>query len=151
MRTIEIFLNFPTMDMNRNSMLKNFELVDSRDNERMSAFWGDDTWKQAAYSESPQRNLFGDAKFEKEPNDVIAERFRERLKSVAGFKFVPEPIRMRNSIGATLYYLFFASQNETGYRIAKHILDKYRNEDKNNGDKLPIEWTGCSGIPSGLQ
>lgn len=126
MGTIEIFLNFPTMDMNRNSLLKKFELVDSRDNERMTAFWGEESWKQAAYTESPQGTLFGEVQFEKEPNDVIAERFRERLKSVAGFKFVPEPIRMRNSNGATLYYLFFASQNETGYRIAKYILDKYR-------------------------
>lgn len=128
MKSVEIFLNFPTMDMNRNSLLKNFELVDARDNERMSAFWGDDSWKQAAYSESTQGSLFGDVKFEKEPNDVIAARFRDRLKTVAGFKFVPEPIPMRNSNGATVYHLFFASQNETGYRIAKYILDKYRNE-----------------------
>ena len=126
MKSIEIFLNFPTMDMNRNSLPKNFELVDSRNNERMTAFWGDDTWKIAAYSESSQANLFGDPNFEKEPNAVIAERFRDRLKAVAGFKFVPEPIPMRNSNGAIVYYLFFASQNETGNKIATHILNKYR-------------------------
>lgn len=126
MRSVEIFLNFPTMDMNRNSLLRNFELIDSRDNERLTKFWGDESWKQAAYTESSQGSLFGDVEFEKEPNDVIAEHFRTRLKTVAGFKFVPEPIPMRNSNGAIVYYLFFASQNETGYRIANHILNKYR-------------------------
>lgn len=29
---------------------------------------------------------------EKQPNDVIAEAFKERLKKVAGFKYVPEPV-----------------------------------------------------------
>lgn len=126
MGTIEIFLNFPTMDMNRNTLHKNFEMVNSKDNDRMTLFWGDDSWKQAAYSESPQATLFGDPQFDKQPNDVVAERFRSRLKEVAGFKFVPEPIPMRNSNGAILYYLYFAGQNETGNRIAKHILEKYR-------------------------
>lgn len=128
MKSIEIFLNFPTMDMNRNTLLRNFELVDSRHNDRMTRFWGDESWKDAAYSESPQGSLFGvgTPQFDKEPNDVIAGRFRDRLQTVAGFKFVPEPVPMRNSNGAIVYYLFFASQNETGNKIATHILDKYR-------------------------
>lgn len=126
MKSIEIFLNFPIMDMNRNYLLKRYELINSRDNERMTAFWGDESWKDAAYAESPQRSLFGDAQLEKQPNVEIAERFRERLISVAGFEFVPEPIRMRNSNNADLYYLFFASHNKVGNKIAKHILDRYR-------------------------
>ena len=126
MESVEIFLNFPIMDMNRNSLLKNYELVDSRDNERMSLFWGDDSWKKAAYVESAQATFWDNAPMEKQPNEQIAESFRDRLKSVAGFRFVPEPIPMRNSNGAIIYYLFFASQNETGYKIAKHILNKYR-------------------------
>jgi hypothetical protein len=44
---------------------------------------------------------------------------------VAGFKEVPEPIPMRNSRNATVYYLFFASQNATGAKIARQILKSY--------------------------
>ena len=32
---------------------------------------------------------------------------------------------MRNSKGAVVYYLYFASQNETGARIVKDIFDTY--------------------------
>ncbi len=32
---------------------------------------------------------------------------------------------MRNSIGATVYYLFFASQKQTAEKIAKDIFRKY--------------------------
>jgi hypothetical protein len=64
--------------------------------------------KFEAYSTSG--NLFGFP--EKQPNEVIAEAFRERLQKVAGFKYVPEPVPMKNSRSAILYYLFFAAQKE---------------------------------------
>jgi hypothetical protein len=59
---------------------------------------------------------------------VIAEAFRDRLKKVAGFKYVPEPVPMRNSKSAILYYLFFAAQKETAENIVIDILDKYRRQ-----------------------
>jgi hypothetical protein len=34
---------------------------------------------------------------------------------------------MRNSLGATIYYLFFASHNQTGSKIAESVFKKYRN------------------------
>ena len=46
---------------------------------------------------------------------------------LTGFKFVPDPMPMRNSKGAVVYYLFFASHNEAGDRIARSIFRKYRN------------------------
>ena len=126
MKSIEIFLNFPIMDMNRNVLWHDTDGVDRRNINRMTAFWGDESWKEAAYSESAQGVLFGDQPLEKESNIEIANKFKERLKKIAGFKFVPDPIPMRNNNGATIYYLFFASNNETGYKIAKHIFEKYR-------------------------
>lgn len=126
MKSIEIFLNFPIMDMNRNVLLKRSELVNIKESERMTAFWGDETWKEAAYTESAQANLFGPTEMDKNSNDAVAESFRQRLKADAGFAFVPEPIKVKNSIGATIYYLFFASHNATGSRIAEHILRNYR-------------------------
>jgi len=63
---------------------------------------------------------------EKAGDKPLIEAFRDRLKKVAGFKFVPDPIPMRNSKGAVIYYLFFASPNKTGATIVSEIFDKYR-------------------------
>lgn len=69
--------------------------------------------------------MFGEY-LEKESNEAIAEAFRKRLQSVAGFKWVPDPIPMKNSIGAVVYYLFFASQKPVAAQIVKDIFGKYR-------------------------
>lgn len=122
--TIEIFLNFPVMDMNRNVLWHNPDKVTQSQKDRMNFFWGDETWHEAAYRK--QKGLF-DTIEEKTSNKVVAEAFRERLEQVAGFKYVPQPIPMRNSKGAIVYYLFFASPNETGAKIVKDIFAKYEN------------------------
>jgi three-Cys-motif partner protein len=124
--SLEIFLNFPIMDMNRNVLSKRLEFANEKDGERMTLFWGDESWRDVVYTASPQASLFGEVDMQKASNDAIAESFRVRLRDVAGFKFVPSPIRVKNTIGATLYYLFFASHNQTGNKIAEHILNKYR-------------------------
>lgn len=122
MRSIEIFLNFPVADMNRNVLWRNPERVADVQVARMDAFWGDDSWRQVAYDTS--RNLFGLPW--KTDNDTIAQAFRERLHKEAGFKYVPDPIPMRNSKNAIVYYLFFASQQPVATKIVKDIFDKYR-------------------------
>jgi len=45
---------------------------------------------------------------------------------VAGFAHVSQPLPMRNSKGAIVYYLFFASQQQVADNIIKDIFDKYR-------------------------
>jgi three-Cys-motif partner protein len=120
---IEIFLNFPVADMNRNVLWKNPELVSETQVARLAAFWGDDSWRDVAYSSEGE--LFGDV--HKQPNEVIADAFRSRLLKKAGFKFVPPPLPMRNSSRAIVYYLFFASPNKTGDKILRHIFNKFRN------------------------
>ena len=122
---IDMILNFPVMDMNRNVLWHNRSGVALADILRMNTFWGDESWKTVAYR--PTLNLFGELVKLKENNRTIAFAFKERLEKVAGFKYVPEPIPMRNSISATLYYLFFASQNRTAEDIIKYIFDRYRN------------------------
>lgn len=124
-KTIDLFLNFPVMDMNRNALWRKPELVDLVDVDRMTAMWGDESWREVVYQPHPQADLFGRTKVEKAPNDSVAEAFRERLQKVAGFKFVPTPIPMRNSTNAVLYYLFFASQNPVANKIATDILRHY--------------------------
>lgn len=90
----------------------------------MDAVWGDSSWREVAYRSAP--TLFGDVE-EKSTNEVIAEAFRKRLERVAGFAYVPAPVPMRNTKGAVVYYLYFASPNDLGGKIVSQIFDKYRN------------------------
>ena len=125
-KAVEIFLNFPVADMNRNVFWKNPEGVDPDDIARMTAFWGDDSWKKIAYTPIP--TLFGGpVDMKTADNRMIADAYRRRLKEVAGFKYVPEPIPMRNSKNAVVYYLFFASPNAIGAKIVGEIFEQYRN------------------------
>ena len=101
--------------------------VDPAQAARMDAFWGDHSWRQTAYARSP--GLFGDME-EKIDNDRLAGLFRSRLRDVARFSFVPEPLPMMNSRGAVVYYLFFASDSRTGARIVTEIFDKYRERER---------------------
>ena len=125
-RSIEIFLNFMVMDMNMNVLWKNPDKVCKCQVERMDAFWGGNSWRTILYKKAP--SLFADLDIEdKSPNEDVASAYQERSKKVAGFKFVPDPMPMRNTHGAIIYYLFFASNNEIGLKIVSDIFNKYRN------------------------
>ena len=126
MKSIDIFLNFPVADMNRNVLLRKPDEVSPDQVKRMNRFWGDESWRQVAYLPSKQRKLFGDADIEKASNEKIAEAFRKRLKKVAGFKNVPKPIAMRNTQNSVVYYLFFASHKLVAEDITKYIFNKYK-------------------------
>jgi three-Cys-motif partner protein len=122
LKTIEVFLNFPVMDMNRNVLWHDASRVDPIQRQRMTRYWGDESWRQVAYT--TENDLFG---FERRTdNETIATAFRDRLRDIAGFRHVPEPIPMRNSTGATVYYLFFASPKAVADKIVTQIFDKYR-------------------------
>lgn len=56
----------------------------------------------------------------------LADGFRERLKAVGGYGYVPEPILMRNTNNGPLYYLFFASPQRVAGEIMENIFGKYR-------------------------
>ncbi len=135
MKSIEIFLNFPVMDINRNAKKKNIAEIDPDHRGRMTAFWGDESWHAAMYAPSSQGNFHGtlsgladnSPELEKNDNEALVAAFQKRLKEVGGFKFVPKPVPMKNSQNAVVYYLFFASNNKTGDKIASHIFKGYRN------------------------
>lgn len=122
MRSLDVFLNFPIMDMNRNVLWRHPERVDAEGLKRMNAFWGDESWRSSAYQTI--QTLFGEDE-EKTSNRDLAEGFRQRLKDVARFSFVPEAMPMYNSKGAVVYYLFFASQKPVADRIVTVIFRKY--------------------------
>ena len=122
-KSIEVFYNFMIMDANMNVFMRDPSKVSPEQSARMDAVWGDGSWRSAVYRSAP--DLFGDVE-EKVPNEAIAEAFGQRLKDVAGFAYVPAPIPMRNSRGAVVYYLYFASPDKTGGKIVTEIFDKYR-------------------------
>jgi three-Cys-motif partner protein len=124
---IDMFLNFPIMDINRNALTRNPGKATADSIDRMNRFWGDDSWKKIAYVPSTQPNLFGDPPdLLKQANETIAAAFRERLQKVAGFAHVPAPLPMKNSNNAVLYYLFFAAASSTANKIVQDIFAKYR-------------------------
>jgi three-Cys-motif partner protein len=122
METIDMFLNFPVADMNRNVLWRDSQGVDPADIARMNAYWGDDSWMKIAYGKP---NLFNEPW--KEDNEVIAAAFQKRLHEMAGFKYVADPLTMKNSRDAIIYYLFFASQQKLAGDIHGDIIAKIFN------------------------
>src|SRR5205085_2325725 len=70
-KTVEIFLNFPVADIDRNVLWKNPESVSAKQQARLTRFWGDGTWKGAAYKPARQGGLFGQPSDEKASNDEV--------------------------------------------------------------------------------
>ncbi|MDO9230764.1 MAG: three-Cys-motif partner protein TcmP [Syntrophales bacterium] len=121
LRTVDIFLNFPLMDINRNTLRSRLANADDADVVAFNAFWGGDDWIDLMY----QSDLFGDLD-KIGNNEKLASAFQKRLKTVAGFEFVPEPILMRNSKGGPLYFLYFASHQSVAQRVVLDIFKKHR-------------------------
>lgn len=119
-RTMEIFYNFSIYDANLNVLLTDPSTADPEQVQRMTEVWGDDSWQDVAYS----RDLFGNPV--KEPPIAIAKAFQQRLRDIAGFGYVPDPLPVRLPTGATLYYLFFASHKPVARDIVTWIFDKHR-------------------------
>jgi len=124
MRSLDVFVNFPVQAINRSVLWREPDGVDETQIARMTAFWGDPSWREDAYRIT--RDLFDNPHHEKESNEVVAQAFRQRLKEVAGFRRVPEPLPMRNSKGSIVYFLFFASPKDTAENIVLDIFHKYR-------------------------
>ncbi len=123
-RTIDLFLNFPIMDMNRNALWRHPERVTADGIARMNAFWGDGSWRDIAYEK--RLTLFGDEDA-KLGNEAVTKAFQKRLLEKAGFQHVPIPMPMRNTKGSVVYYLYFASQQPVAEKIVMDIFEKYRN------------------------
>jgi three-Cys-motif partner protein len=122
MGSIEVFLNFMIMDINRNVLRKNPDKVIQSKVEQLTRLWGDETWIDAAYD--TRGNLFGDP--EKVSNEQFEAAWRERLKTKAGFKFVSKPMPMKTKTNSVIYYLYFASQKPVAAGIVDDIFNKYR-------------------------
>jgi len=123
-RSIEIFVNLMIMDINRNALRKDPDKSIASKVGQLTRLWGDESWKEAGYDKVP--TLF-ESVSQKVSNERFAEAFRRRLQEKAGFRFVPNPMPMRNKTGAVIYYLYFASQNAAGKNVVSDIFNKYKN------------------------
>jgi three-Cys-motif partner protein len=123
MQSLDVFINFPIYDININVLHHDPATVLPMHAARMTTFWGDESWRDIGWEKGV--NLFGEEYSEKVSNPKVAEAFRMRLKKVAGFKKVPEPLPMKNSNNSTVYYLFFASHKGTAEGIVRYIFDKF--------------------------
>jgi len=119
LKTIEIFLNFPMMDINRNVLWTNPTGVKEDQKKRMDIFWGDNSWVESCY----EPDLFGMSE-KILGNQAVVKEYKKRLGNI--FKDVPEPLPIRNNKGIIIYYLFFASNKAVAKNIVSDIFDKYR-------------------------
>ncbi len=122
MESVEVFLNFMIMDINRNALRRNRDLAIQSKIDQLTRLWGDRTWEDAAYSS--EGKLFDDP--EKVSNERFEMAWRERLRKKAGFKFVSKPMPMKTRTNSVIYYLYFASQKPVAAGIVDDIFDKYR-------------------------
>jgi hypothetical protein len=60
----------------------------------------------------------------------VARAFRRRLREVARFVHVPEPLALRNGAGAVAHLLFFASRTDTANHIVEDIFARHRAHDR---------------------
>ncbi|GAB3666244.1 hypothetical protein GCM10028791_42040 [Echinicola sediminis] len=76
------------------------------------------------YYEDPQMVLFGNQKFKKIENavEVAANLYQERLKTI--FKYVSDPLPLRNSTNAVLFHFMAASNVPVAVKIANDIIKK---------------------------
>lgn len=123
-KSIDVFMNFMMMDINRNAMRRNPSKSVTSKVEQMTRLWGDESWLDAGYDQVP--TLFETHVPQKVSNERFAEAFRQRLVTKAGFKCVPKPMPMKTRTNSVIYYLYFASQKDAGMDIVEYIFNKYR-------------------------
>lgn len=126
-RCVDLLLNFPIMDMNRNVLFSDPERVAPDQVARMNRFWGDESWRRDCYEEQP--GLFGGIFRSKKPgNEAAVRAYQRRLKDVAGFTHLSTALDMRNRSGAILYYLLGASQASVAVNVFNDVFRKRRRE-----------------------
>lgn len=124
-RAVEVFINFPIHHMNRNCKREDVSTVLPGELDVMDRFWGNRSWHSAMFRPSAQTSLFGDEMKDKTENRDLVNAYCKRLKEVAGFGFVADPMPMRNLQKAVVYYLIFAGPNKTGWKIVQEIYEKH--------------------------
>jgi len=122
-RTIEVFINIPIMDINRNIRRQDKDQISEESRERMTLFWGRG-W-DADFFEETRPDLFDQTKIvlKRQSAKQVGNLYRKRLREI--FPFCTVPVVLRNSTNAPLYCLIFAGHKKTGLSIAESIFERY--------------------------
>jgi three-Cys-motif partner protein len=122
-RALEIFMNIPTMAINRTALLKNPYDLTEMQIERLNRFWGTDVWWDEFYQ--TVETLFGEMEIKliRSTARRLGELYRGRLREV--FEYVTSPLVMRNSRGVPIYCLVFAGHKQAGADIMTSIFSRY--------------------------
>jgi three-Cys-motif partner protein len=117
-KAIEVIINLP-VGMAIQRLLKRTGEFTQSQRAKLDTYFGSSDWFGIVYQETT--GLFG-ATVDK--YDHAAKRlvnwYRDRLKAVFGFASTARLIRSPR--GHHLYYLVWAGPNQTGLRIADHVL-----------------------------
>ncbi len=124
---LDTWILFPVSAIAR--MLPNSRKPDDISREwgnRLTRIFGDESWRNL-YQEDPQRNLFGDINYQRNPgvNGLIGV-YKEKLKSLFDKRLLEQSRTLRNSKNSPLFEFMFCVGNPKGIdpakRIANHIL-----------------------------
>lgn len=125
-QAIDMWLLFPAMAVNR--MLPRSGVVPEAWADRLTETFGNNDWRDVFYRKE-QTDLFGETNIAKTPKvfSKLGEHVTNRLASeFAGVH--EQPLILRNTSGAPIFLLCFASGNPVGApiatRIAQHIINK---------------------------
>ena len=87
-----------------------------------------DEIKKHFYKSNTVNTLFGEVtKMQKEKNaiDKAGELYKKKLNEV--FKFVSQPLQLKNSIGSIMYHFMMATNNAAAFKIANDVIKKHKN------------------------
>jgi three-Cys-motif partner protein len=113
---VELWLLFASSMLPRVLGLDDHDVVE-RFAGRITAMYGSEEWRDAY--EGRSRGMLSPA----ELRDELLNLMRWRLEEVLGYK-VTHHFEMKNTQGRPLYNMIFATDNEAGERIMKHIYGK---------------------------
>jgi three-Cys-motif partner protein len=116
---VDAIIHFPTMDANRTVLLADRAKIRPAMAAKMTAYWGDESWKEGAYSNEGMLQLEGVVR--KRSADDIIQAFRERLRSGAGFQYISAGLPARNTLGNIVYHLLFASHNKAARKVIRSV------------------------------
>ncbi len=84
--------------------------------------------KKYFYKSKTIQTLFGEeTSISKEEKAIqkAADLYKARLNEI--FKFVSQPLELKNSTGSIMYHFMMASNNSSAFKIANDIIKKYKN------------------------
>jgi len=116
--------------MGVNRLLKNNGEINDTWLKGLEVFLGisGDEIKKHFYREETVLTLFGEEKKKSKDEkaaDKASELYKNRLNEI--FKFVSEPMALKNDRNSTMYHLIFVSNNADALNIATYIINKYSN------------------------